>query len=148
MQQRIVHGRCTTTQCVGGSLQTHRVPEHDGRRDKVQATGAVALLLETTVPDFPKPVKEHRPGQRVARQAQIRLASQGLAPLNGRPLDFVCDTCGRVRPLKNPRLREALPARADFEVDRQLGRKPKMTESKIESARKLLASGAAQRYSQ
>ena len=32
--------------------------------------------------------------------------------------------------------------RAGLEVARQLGRKPKMTDSKVESAKKLLASGA------
>ena len=31
-----------TTQCVGGPLQIHRVPEHDGRRDEVQAISAAA----------------------------------------------------------------------------------------------------------
>lgn len=57
LQQRIVHGRCMTTQCVNGPLQIHLVPEHDGRRDEVQATGAVALLLKAAVPDFAQPVE-------------------------------------------------------------------------------------------
>ena len=64
LQQRIVHGRCMPTQCVEGPLQIHGVPQHNGRRDEVQAAGAVALLLKAAVPDFSQPVGEHRSGQR------------------------------------------------------------------------------------
>ena len=72
LQQRIVHGRCMTTQGVDGPLQIHRVPEHDGRRDEVRATGAVALLLKAAVPDFAQPVEKYSPGQRVARLTLVQ----------------------------------------------------------------------------
>lgn len=74
LQQRIVHGRCMTiTQCVDGPLQTHRISAHDGRRDEVQATETVALLLKAASPDFPQSGEEHSPGQRIARLALIQL---------------------------------------------------------------------------
>lgn len=56
LQQRIIHGLCMTPQRIDGPLQIHGVPQHNGRRDEVQAAGAVALLLEAAVPDFSEPV--------------------------------------------------------------------------------------------
>jgi len=35
-----------------GPLQVDRVPQHDGRRDQVQAAGSVTLLLKTAVADL------------------------------------------------------------------------------------------------
>ena len=72
LQQRIIHGLCMTPQRIDGPLQIHGVPQHNGRRDEVQAAGAVALLLEAAVPDFSEPVEEHRPGQRIARLALVQ----------------------------------------------------------------------------
>ena len=72
LQQRIIHGLCMTPQCVDGPLQIHGVPQHNGRRDEVQAAGAVALLLEAAVPDFSQSIEEHRPGQRIARLALVQ----------------------------------------------------------------------------
>ena len=68
-----------TTQCVDGQLQIHGVPQHNGRRDEVQAAGAVALLLEATVPNFPQPVEEHCPGQGVVRLALVQSDLHALA---------------------------------------------------------------------
>ncbi len=43
-----------------------RVPQDDGRRDQVQATGPVALLLEGPVADLAQTVEDHGAGQRIA----------------------------------------------------------------------------------
>ena len=56
-------------QSAHGSLKVNRVPQHDGRRHQVEATGAVALLLKTTITYFAQAVEEHRSGQRVASLA-------------------------------------------------------------------------------
>jgi hypothetical protein len=66
LQQLAVHRFAGLDQPLGGALQVHRVPQHDGGRHQVETAGPVALLLETPIPDFPKAVEEHRPGQGVA----------------------------------------------------------------------------------
>ena len=76
LQQRIVHGLCMTTQCVDGPFQIHGVPQHNSRRDEAQAAGAVALLLEATVPDFSQPIEEHRPAQRLLALNQTHAMSE------------------------------------------------------------------------
>lgn len=53
-------------QGIRGPLQVDRIPQHDGRRHQVEATGAVALLLEAAVADFAQAVEEHGTGERVA----------------------------------------------------------------------------------
>ena len=42
------------------------VPEHDRGGEEVEAGGSVALLFETTVPDFAEPVEEHGASECVA----------------------------------------------------------------------------------
>ncbi len=64
LQQLAVHRLAGLDQPLGGAFQVHRVPQHDSRRHQVEAAGPVALLLEAPIPDFPKAVEEHRPGQR------------------------------------------------------------------------------------
>jgi hypothetical protein len=39
-------------QCLDGALEIGGVPEDDGSRDLIQATGAMALRLESTVTDL------------------------------------------------------------------------------------------------
>ena len=36
----------------GGPFQVDRIPQHDGRRNQVEAGSTVALMLETAVADF------------------------------------------------------------------------------------------------
>ncbi len=50
--QQVIDRLAVATQPMHSSLQIDRVPQHDGRRHQVEATGPVALLLETTVADF------------------------------------------------------------------------------------------------
>ncbi len=59
-----------------------RVPQHDSRRHQVEAAGPVALLLEAPIPDFPKAVEEHRPGQRVARLTFVQAGMHAAAQFN------------------------------------------------------------------
>lgn len=40
-------------------FQIDRIPQHDGHRHQVEATGPVALLLETAATDFVQAVEEH-----------------------------------------------------------------------------------------
>ncbi len=61
---------------------TPRVPQHDSRRHQVEAAGPVALLLEAPIPDFPKAVEEHRPGQRVARLTFVQAGMHAAAQFN------------------------------------------------------------------
>lgn len=49
-------------QPLGCPLQVGRVPQQNGGRHHVEATGPVALLLETPILDFTEVVEEHRPG--------------------------------------------------------------------------------------
>ena len=43
---------------------------------------SVALLLEAPIPDFPKAVEEHRPGQRVARLTFVQAGMHAAAQFN------------------------------------------------------------------
>ena len=77
LQQLAVHRLAGLDQPLDGALQVHRVPQHDSRRHQVEAAGPVALLLEAPIPDFPKAVEEHRPGQRVARLTFVQAGTLG-----------------------------------------------------------------------
>ncbi len=72
LQQPFIDTMAVAAQSIRGALQVDRVPQHDGRRHQVEATGPVALLLETAVADFAQPVEEHRPGQRIAGFALVQ----------------------------------------------------------------------------
>ncbi len=72
LQKGIINGMAVAAQGVRGPLQIDRVSQHDGRHHQVEATGPVALLLETAVADFAQPVEEHDAGQRIARFALVQ----------------------------------------------------------------------------
>ncbi len=82
LQQLAVHRLAGLDQPLGGAFQVHRVPQHDSRRHQVEAAGPVALLLEAPIPDFPKAVEEHRPGQRVARLTFVQAGMHAAAQFN------------------------------------------------------------------
>jgi len=63
------------------ALQIDRVPQHDSRCYQVEATGPVALLLETAVPNFAQPVEEHSAGQRVPCFALVQPGMYAAAQL-------------------------------------------------------------------
>lgn len=72
LRQRVVQSLSGTAQRGGGSFQVHGVPKHDCRSYEVEAASEIALLLETAIPDFTQSVKEHRPGQGIARLALVQ----------------------------------------------------------------------------
>ena len=74
------HDHCRATHAP--HAQVDRVPQHDSRRHQVEAAGPVALLLEAPIPDFPKAVEEHRPGQRVARLTFVQAGMHAAAQFN------------------------------------------------------------------
>ena len=82
LQQALIDGLAVTTQGVRGPFQVDRVPQHDGRRHQVEATGPVALLLETAVADFAQSVEEHGAGQGVAGFALVQSSMHAAAQLN------------------------------------------------------------------
>src|SRR3546814_9844537 len=51
-------------QPLGGALQVHRVPQHNGGRHQVEAAGPVALLLEAPISDLAETVEEHCPDRK------------------------------------------------------------------------------------
>jgi hypothetical protein len=71
-QPGCIDGLAVAAQGIRGPFQIDRVPQHDGCRDQVEATGPVALLLETAVADFAQPVEEHGAGQRMACFALVQ----------------------------------------------------------------------------
>ncbi len=82
LQQLAVHRLAGLDQPPGWRVPVHRVPQHDSRRHQVEAAGPVALLLEAPIPDFPKAVEEHRPGQRVARLTFVQAGMHAAAQFN------------------------------------------------------------------
>jgi hypothetical protein len=48
-----------------------RVPKDDGRDSEIETRSPVALILEGAGADFAAAVKEHQPGERVARLALV-----------------------------------------------------------------------------
>jgi len=79
LQQLTVHRLADLDQPLSGALQVHRVPQHNGGRHQVQAAGPVALLLEAPIPDLAEAVKEHRPGQGVARFTLVQSSMHAAA---------------------------------------------------------------------
>lgn len=82
LQQLVVHRLARVAHRLGGALQVHRVPQHDGGSHQIEAAGPVALLLEAPIPDFAKAVEEHRPGQGVARLPLVQSCMHAAAQLN------------------------------------------------------------------
>ena len=60
-------------------FKVHGIPQHDGGRQQVQSTGAVALLLEAPVADLAESLDADRPGQGVARLALVEPGMYALA---------------------------------------------------------------------
>ena len=81
LQLRVIDGMIIAAQRMCRPLQVDRVPQHNGRRHQVEATGPVALLLKAAVADFAQPVEEHCAGQRVARFALVQPGMHAAAQL-------------------------------------------------------------------
>jgi hypothetical protein len=54
-----------------GAAEIDGVPEDDSRDGEIEARRPVSLVFERPVPDFAEAMKEHRPGERVARLALV-----------------------------------------------------------------------------
>ena len=72
MGKRIVADNLTLGAQLGKSApEIDGVPEDDSRDGEIEARGPVSLIFEGAVADFAETVKEHRPGERVARLALV-----------------------------------------------------------------------------
>ena len=56
---------------VNSATEIDGVPEDDSRDGEIEARSPVSLIFEGAVTDFAETVKEHRPGERVARLALV-----------------------------------------------------------------------------
>lgn len=56
---------------ANAALQVGGVPENDGGNDEAEPAGAIALLVETPVPDFTEPVEEDRSREGIAGLAFV-----------------------------------------------------------------------------
>lgn len=72
LQQIVIHRLAVGFQRLRGPFQIDGVPQHDGGRHQVQATGTVALLLEATVTDLAQSTEEYGAGQRIAGFALVQ----------------------------------------------------------------------------
>ncbi len=50
-----------------GVAEIDHVPKDDRRDDEVETRGSISLIFKGAVTDLAKPMKEHRPGERVTR---------------------------------------------------------------------------------
>ena len=82
LQQAVIDGMAVTAQCMCRPFQIYGIPQHDGRGYQVEATGPVALLLETAVADFTEAVEEYGTGQRVAGFALVQPGMHAAAQLD------------------------------------------------------------------
>ena len=80
LEQGLIHGLAVLSDRSNRPLQIDRVPEHDGRRHQVQATGAVSLVLEAPVAHLAQAVEEHGAGQGVSGLALLPLGLCGETP--------------------------------------------------------------------
>lgn len=84
-------------QFSNGVAEINRIPKDDGRDDEIEARCSIALIFERAVADFAKAMKEHCPGERVARlpliEARVRPPPQSRVadPVEGwsSPTHFV-----------------------------------------------------------
>ena len=76
-EQLIADDLAAGTQLVNGAPEIDGVPEDDGRNGQIEAGSPVSLIFESSVADFSETMKEHRPGERVARFA---LVEAGICP--------------------------------------------------------------------
>ena len=58
-KQTFVPGWIASPYGMSRPFQVHGVPEHNGRRDQVQAAGTMALLLKAAVTQFAQSGEEH-----------------------------------------------------------------------------------------
>ena len=65
LPQHSINALVVLTKGTDHPLPIDDVPQHNGRRHRVEVAGPVALLLKTAIADFAKPVEEHRPGMRI-----------------------------------------------------------------------------------
>ena len=70
------------TQFGYGVAEVDRIPKDDGSDDEIETGSTVALIFERPVADCTKAMKEHCPGERVARLALIE-ASVRPPPQSG-----------------------------------------------------------------
>ena len=81
-------------QFSNGVAEINRIPKDDGRDDEIEARCSIALIFEGAVADFAKAMKEHRPGERVARlslvEARVRPPPQSRVadPVEGEERAF------------------------------------------------------------
>jgi len=68
LERRVVNGIATVPEGLTGALQTHRVLEHDSGHKQCEASGAVALVLET---DPFQPRKKYAPLLRLTACAYL-----------------------------------------------------------------------------
>ena len=90
-----------------GVAEIDRIPTDDGRGDEIEARGPIALIFERPVADFSEAMKEHRPGERVAR---LTLVEPGVcSPPQTRVADPVEGEEGAFEPSYLPkRLRQRI----------------------------------------
>ena len=72
MGKQIVADNLTLGAQFGNSApEINGVPEDDSRDGEIEARSPVSLIFEGAVTDFAETVKEHRPGEGVARLALV-----------------------------------------------------------------------------
>ena len=76
-KQNIADNLTLSAQLVNGAPEIDGVPEDDGRNGEIEPGSPIPLIFESAVADFAEAMKEHRPGERVARLA---LVETGIRP--------------------------------------------------------------------
>ena len=81
MGKQIVADNLTLGAQFGNSApEINGVPEDDSRDGEIEARSPVSLIFEGAVKDFTETVKEHRPGECVARLTLARQSIAGAEP--------------------------------------------------------------------
>ena len=75
-KQKIADNLTLSAPFGNGVPEIDGVPEDDGRHSEIEAGSPVPLVLESLITDFAEAMKEHRPGERVARLALIGVCSR------------------------------------------------------------------------
>ncbi len=89
LQQCVINGVAVAAQGVRSPFQVNRVSQHDGHWHQVEAADPVALLHETAVADFTKPVEEHDAGQGVVGPALVQPGMHAAAQLDAlQPVEY------------------------------------------------------------
>jgi hypothetical protein len=66
-EQIVTDSFAAGAQFSNGVAEIDRIPKDNGRDDQVEARCSIALIFERPVADFAKAMKEHRPGEGIAR---------------------------------------------------------------------------------